>query len=318
MTLRRTTAPAALLLLATGLPATGLLAGCASYAEIPLHPAVPAALDRAESARTPLSAASAPPGNRPESTPPRATLPVSTPAESALPESTPPGAALPGPTLPGPTLPDPALPELTSGATVPRTPVDTDRQRPTDGVLLGAKRDVPVHAEPGGPAFARLPAHQFRTPTWVPMIERRGDWARVLLPSRPNGSAGWINAGDATAVKAAVTPYRVDVDVTARRLAVREGEREIGSWPAGVGTDRSPTPRGRTFLLAVHTRPGGPAALALGAHSEVPNGPGTIELRGEPDPKAFGAAGSDGSVQVSADALQVLRRLPLGTPVLIR
>lgn len=259
MTLRRIAARAALLPLAAG-----LLASCASRADIPLHPAVPAALD-AGLAPASLSA---------------------------------PGAAVPA---------------TTTSASIPLAPVDPDRQRPTDGVLLGVKREVPVHAEPGDSAFARLPAHQLGAPTWVPMIERRGNWARVLLPSRPNGSAGWVDAGDSKAIKAVVTPYRVDVDVAARRLSVRDDGREIGSWPVGVGSDRTPTPRGRTFLVAER----GKAGLALGAHSETTNSPGPIELRGEPDPKAFGAASSDGSVQVPEAALQALQRLPLGTLVLV-
>jgi hypothetical protein len=260
MTLRRTAARAALLPLAAG-----LLASCASHAAIPLHPAVPAALDAG-------------------------LAPASLSAPAVM------------------------VPESTTSATIPLAPVDPDRQHPTDGVLLGIKREVPVHAEPGDSAFARLPARQLGVPTWVPMIERRGDWARVLLPSRPNGSAGWINAGDAKAVKAAATPYRIDVDVAARRLSVREGDREIGSWAVGVGADRTPTPRGRTFLVAVKGEAGS-ASLALGAHSETRTGP--IELRGEPDPKAFGAASSDGAVQVPEAALQVLQRLPLGTLVLV-
>lgn len=278
MTLRRTAARAALPLLAAT-----LLGGCASHAEIPVHPAVPAALDRSESVPEPLAAA----------TPPRAT--------SAAPP-----------------------PESTNTSHIANAPVDTDRQRPTDGVVLRIKRDVTVHGEPGGPAFARLPTHQLKAPTWVPMIERRGDWARVLLPSRPNGSAGWINAGDARAVSAAATPYRVDVDVDARRLVVRENGEEVGSWTVGVGAERTPTPRGRTFIMAAvrETVPSfSPIVLPLGAHSGTLNdyggGPGTVALHGWPDPKVFGTASSDGCVRVPDDALRVLQRLPLGTLVLV-
>lgn len=283
MTLPRTAARAALLPLAAALLTATLLGGCASHAEIPVHPAVPAALDRAEGV----------PGWTAAATPPRAAS-----AEQ--------------------------LPTSTTTSTVPNAPVDTDRQRPTDGVLLRIKKDVTVHGEPGGPAFARLPADQRKDSTWVPMIERRGDWARVLLPSRPNGSAGWINAGDARAVSAAATPYRVDVDVDARRLVVRENGEEVGSWTVGVGAERTPTPRGRTFITAAVQEAVprvSPIVLPLGAHSETLNdyggGPGTVALHGWPDPRVFGTASSDGCVRLPDDALRVLQRLPLGTLVLV-
>jgi len=266
--------------------AAALLGGCASHATIPEHPAVPAALDRA-------APEPAPAGTPPVGTPPRST-----------------SAA--------------ALPEATTNATLSRAPVDTDRQRPTDGVVLRVKKPTTVHGEPGGPAFARLPAHQFGAPTWVPMIERRGDWARVPLPSRPNGATGWINAGDARAVNAAATPYRVDVDVDARRLVVRENGAEVGSWTVGVGAERTPTPRGRTFLVAAVAEKVprfSRIVLPLGAHSDALNsyggGPGTVALHGWPDPKVFGTASSDGCVRVPDEALRVLQRLPLGTLVLV-
>lgn len=216
------------------------------------------------------------------------------------------------------------VPEATTFATIPGAPVDTDRQRPTDGVVLNIKRETTVDATPDGAPFARLPASKPGTPTWVPVIEQRGDWARVLLPSRPNGSTGWVRTDDPESVSAAATPYRIDVDVRARRLTITENGAEIGSWTVGVGAGRTPTPRGRTFVMAsvretvTHFSP---VILPLGAHSETLNtyggGPGTVALHGWPDPKVFGTASSDGCVRVPDDALRVLQQLPLGTLVLV-
>lgn len=217
------------------------------------------------------------------------------------------------------------LPEATTFATIPGAPVDTDRTRPSDGVVLNVKRETTVHTGPGGAPFARLPASELHGPTWVPVVEHRGDWARVLLPSRPNGSTGWVRTGDEDAVSEAATPYEVDVDVPARRLVVRENGAEVGSWTVGVGARRTPTPRGRTFVMAsiretvTHFSP---VILPLGAHSETLNtyggGPGTVALHGWPDPGVFGTASSDGCVRVPDDALRVLQQLPLGTLVLVR
>lgn len=216
------------------------------------------------------------------------------------------------------------LAEATTFGNIPEATVDTARQEPTDGVVLNVKRELPVYDRPGGTPFARLPASQLRAPTWVPVVDQRGDWVRVLLPSRPNGSAGWIRANDPAAVGKAQTPYRVDVDVNARRMVIRENGREIGSWTVGVGGSETPTPRGRTFIMAsieetvTHFSP---IILPLGAHSETLNsyggGPGTVALHGWPDPSVFGTASSDGCVRVPEDALQLLRSLPLGTLVLL-
>ncbi|WP_243790915.1 L,D-transpeptidase [Saccharopolyspora gloriosae] len=199
---------------------------------------------------------------------------------------------------------------------------DPAPQAATDGVVLRIERDVAVHRSPGGPAFARLPATQLGNPTWVPLIARHGDWAQILLPSRPNNSSGWIRVGPADPVTQARTPYHVDVDVDAKRLVVRESGRDIGTWTVGVGSTDAPTPRGRTYLMAAieeTVTKFSPIILPLGTHSETFNsyggGPGTVALHGWPDPAVFGEEASDGCVRVPPDALRLLSTLPLGTVV---
>jgi lipoprotein-anchoring transpeptidase ErfK/SrfK len=64
-----------------------------------------------------------------------------------------------------------------------------------------------------------------------------------------------------------------------------------------------------------------PLILPLGLHSNTLDtfggGPGTVGLHGWPDPAVFGHAVSHGCVRVPADALRVLSRVPLGSPVMI-
>ncbi|MFR9729050.1 L,D-transpeptidase [Saccharopolyspora sp. MS10] len=214
------------------------------------------------------------------------------------------------------------LPEATTFGDLDGAVPDPDPRGGTDGVVLRIDQDVGVHDAPGGTAFARLPAAQLGNPTWVPVLARRGEWAQVLLPSRPNSGTGWIRVRPTDPVSQARTPYRIDVDVDARRLVVWQGEQEIGSWTVGVGKEQSPTPRGRTYLMAAieeTVTEFSPIILPLGTHSETFNsyggGPGTVALHGWPTADVFGKAASDGCVRVPPDALQLLSTLPLGTIV---
>lgn len=212
------------------------------------------------------------------------------------------------------------LPEATTFADLPQAPPDPAPNDPTTGVVLNATAELPVHDAPGGAAFAKLPTTQLENPTWVPVLQERGDWAQVLLPSRPNGASGWVRTD--SEVRKAISPYSVEVDIDRRHLAIREGERTIAEWTVGVGSLETPTPRGRSYIMAAIEETVtrfSPVILPLGAHSDTFNsyggGPGTVALHGWPDPDVFGSADSDGCVRVPDDALQMLSELPLGTIV---
>jgi lipoprotein-anchoring transpeptidase ErfK/SrfK len=91
-----------------------------------------------------------------------------------------------------------------------------------------------------------------------------------------------------------------------------------------VGAAGTPTPDGRTFLLASLAPPRptySPLILPLGLHSNALStfggGPGTVGLHGWPSPSVFGHAVSNGCVRVPSAALHLLSRIPLGTLVLI-
>lgn len=216
-----------------------------------------------------------------------------------------------------------SLPEATTFGNIPATTPDPESRSTNGGVVLHVKQELVVHDAPGGRAVAKLPATQLGSPTWVPVVSEQDGWARVLLPSRPNHSTGWVRTGAQTEL--ARSKYTVDVDVNARRLVVRDDRGELGSWTVGVGKAGTPTPRGRTFIMAsikeTVTR-FSPVILPLGAHSETLStyggGPGTVALHGWPDPSVFGKASSDGCIRVPADALRLLTSLPLGTLVLVR
>ncbi|AWS49128.1 hypothetical protein DKM19_42675 [Streptosporangium sp. 'caverna'] len=215
------------------------------------------------------------------------------------------------------------LPLATTFARLREAPQDPEPFEPMDGVVSHPTAPQVVYAHPGGPPVAVLPTTELGSPTWVPVVQKQPGWARVLLPSRPNRSTGWIYVGGG-GLRNAYSAYRVRVDLSAHRLTVFDAGRRLGSWAVAVGAPSTATPTGRTFLLASRapTRPTySPLILPLGTHSDsfdtFGGGPGTIALHGWSDETVFGRGVSHGCVRVPADALSVLSRVPLGSPVMI-
>lgn len=216
-----------------------------------------------------------------------------------------------------------ALPESSTFTTVPAVP-DPAPGDGTDGTVLRVPVRTAVYNQPDGIPIAALPPTELGSPTWVPVVEQQPGWARVLLPSRPDSSTGWVFTGHGGGLTAAHDPNQLDVDITARKLVLRNGNRVVGSWTVAVGKPNAPTPPGRTFILAsiketvTHFSP---IILPLGTHSNTYDsyggGPGTVALHGWPDQKALGTAASDGCVRVPPDALKILSTLPLGTLVVL-
>ncbi|WP_231515575.1 L,D-transpeptidase [Herbidospora cretacea] len=240
---------------------------------------------------------------------------------------TPPAVAPPPPSA---VLPEPVpsdrmaeLPLTTTYTTLPAAPRDPAPTDPTSGLVLHPTTTQVVYAHPGGTPVARLPVTQLKSPTWVPVIATRPGWEQVLLPSRPNGSAGWIYVGGG-GVQKARSPYRVEVETATRTLTVHHSGRKLGSWKVAVGAPETPTPIGRTFVLAAvsPTYPGyGSLVLPLGTHSTTlhtfDDGPATVAMHGWQDQEIFGQPVSHGCIRLPDAALRVMSRVPLGTPVLI-
>ena len=150
-----------------------------------------------------------------------------------------------------------------------------------------------------------------------------GEWLRVQLPIRPNGTTGWIDAAD---VRLEERSERIVVDLSERRLwHIRDGRLQR-SFSVGVGTPTYPTTPGRFSVWAIveYADPSGPYgtfALGLSGFSDVitdwPGG-GRMAIHGTADAGDRGAAVSHGCVRVYNADLEALRDVPLGTPVVIR
>ena len=215
------------------------------------------------------------------------------------------------------------LPVATTYGTTPAAPPDPAPFAPETGIVLHPEATRVVYTRPGGPPVAALPTTELGGPTWVPVVQSQPEWDQVLLPARPNRSTGWVYLGGG-GLRTAYSPYQVKINLAARRLTVLDAGHSLGSWTVADGTAGTPTPAGRTFLLAslAPRHPTySPLILPLGAHSDTlttyGGGPGTVGLHGWPDPAAFGDADSHGCVRVPPAALRALSRIPLGSPVII-
>jgi lipoprotein-anchoring transpeptidase ErfK/SrfK len=149
-------------------------------------------------------------------------------------------------------------------------------------------------------------------------------WLHVMLPGRPNGSAGWI-ARQGT--RSNSTGWRIAVNLSARRVTVYRHGLVVRRFVAVVGKPSTPTPTGHFFveetLRMSAGEPGGPFALALSARSdalqEFEGGPGQIALHGRENlGGVLGAAESHGCVRLATASIDWLARwIGPGVPVTI-
>jgi lipoprotein-anchoring transpeptidase ErfK/SrfK len=225
----------------------------------------------------------------------------------------------------------------TSTATTPGAPTATGAWTAKVLYPVVARRGPSASARPAGrlmhyTAYSRRPqvlmvtgvrgGSAARSDSGAPGAPK---WVRVQLPRRPNGSAAWVPSD---AVQLARTGLRITVSLRTKRLEVwRDGVR-VRSFPAGVGTGRTPTPVG-TFAIQdpVPASPSqrsylGPYILTLTAHSTVlktfMGGRGLVAIHGTNAPGLLGGAVSNGCVRVSNRAVTYLNSIVTpGTPVQI-
>jgi hypothetical protein len=194
-------------------------------------------------------------------------------------------------------------------------------------LIAAVSQTVTVYDSPQGRAAAKVRRRtRFGSPTHLAVLERRGEWLEVSTEARGSARSGWIRHTEA--VRLRTTDYRVSIDLSARRLELRHGNRLLLSSSVAVGTATSPTPTGRFGIT--DKLPGrrfngvyGCCVLAVSTiQTEVPSewqGGNRIALHGTNSPWSFGRAVSTGCVRVrEAPLRELMRRVPLGTPVVIR
>jgi lipoprotein-anchoring transpeptidase ErfK/SrfK len=192
---------------------------------------------------------------------------------------------------------------------------------------IAARAAPGAHAPRVALVAARTPLTS--TPTALPVVGAAqgpggGNWLRVRLPTRPNGSIGWIPA---SAGLLRTTQWRIVVHRAARRADVFFGTERRASFSVVVGKPSTPTPLGSFFVVEkVRLAPGvteGPWALPISAYSNVlqtyAGGRGEVGLHGTVGlDEPLGSASSHGCIRFAPRAIDwIAARVDAGTPVVV-
>ena len=148
-------------------------------------------------------------------------------------------------------------------------------------------------------------------------------WLQVLLPSRPNGSTGWIREANTIV---STDPTRVVISLKRHTLTVFRKGRVIKRVGVALGAPSTPTPKGRFAVYQKVREPSysplGPWALHLTAHSNVlfefAGGPGRVAIHGARGAlwATAGTNPSHGCIRVPDPKITVIAPLVRpGTPV---
>ncbi|WP_435527185.1 L,D-transpeptidase [Microbacterium aurantiacum] len=210
-------------------------------------------------------------------------------------------------------------------------PVDDDPYAvPSEAIATPRAAGAPVFADPTAEPIGFLPATLPFDGTSVPVVERQEHWLKVLLvgrqsvPSQGNAAqvAGWVRAADVDVVP---SDAHVEVAIGARTIdIVRGDERQTIATDFAWGTEATPTPLGRSYIMTTRVVPEfgytrGHPIVYLSVQSPTLDGFGGADAA----VTAFhyhderSGAISNGCVRVDPAAIAALAELPKGTPVLI-
>lgn len=186
----------------------------------------------------------------------------------------------------------------------------------------GAK--VVIRRVPAGTQLAVAPWRtRFGSVRRLRVVEQRGDWFAVESDVLGNGAVGWVPK--TAAVRLERHRFRVEADLSARLLTVRENDRIVFRRRVSIGGSGSPTPSGR-FHVSDHisgTRWGLGCCILVfsGKQPRLPSGwrgGDRLAVHGRPrSARPIGVAASAGCLHATDATLRELESLPLGTPVVI-
>jgi lipoprotein-anchoring transpeptidase ErfK/SrfK len=217
----------------------------------------------------------------------------------------------------------PLLPDL---LTEEPGPLSGDAPGPTAAADATGTEVQLFDAEGAAKPFKSLP-----NPTWedVPLVlhvlEDKGDWLRVRVNIRPNGTTAWIRRSE---VYVRPIPNRIVIELSERRLTLLRGNEILAQHQVAIGAPGVPTPTGEFYVDATVriANPNGPYGVGQMSVSGFSNvlktfggGIGQIAIHGTNNPRTIGGTVSHGCIRMLNDAwVQVQSMSPNGTPVSIR
>jgi lipoprotein-anchoring transpeptidase ErfK/SrfK len=191
-------------------------------------------------------------------------------------------------------------------------------------VATARSQSIPIYLSKGDSSpLQTLPSpNDDGAPVVFLVRQRDGPWLEVALPTRPNGSTGWIRASDVTLTG---HDYRMQIDLLSHRLTTWNGSKMIAQVPVGVGQAVTPTPSGQYYITELLRQPDptglyGPWAFGLSAHSDVldefAGADGILGIHGTNYPPGIGTDVSHGCIRMSnANITRLAHEVPVGTPV---
>jgi hypothetical protein len=148
------------------------------------------------------------------------------------------------------------------------------------------------------------------------------EWVQLRIPSRPNGSTGWVLRRGLGPVH--LTHALLAVDRARLRLSLSESGRRVWSAPVAVGKASTPTPPGHfwireKFRIENPSSGYGPYAMGTSDYSTLTDWPGggVVGIHGPyHEPWAIPGRVSHGCVRLRvADDAWLGRHVGVGTPV---
>ncbi|MEA2219832.1 MAG: hypothetical protein QOJ35_2458 [Solirubrobacteraceae bacterium] len=223
----------------------------------------------------------------------------------------------------GDALNPPRLRPAPEAPPVARTPVPAAPAPPFGARVV---RRTQLRTRPGGRVVRSVGTTTgYGSPRVLAVVARRGPWLGVLSDHVANSRVAWIPAGS---VQLLHEPFRLDVDLSARRIVVRREGRVVRRVRIAIGLPATPTPTGRFAVTdALQIGRGYPqygcCALALTARQpDVPqgwSGGDRIAIHGTTNERTIGGPASFGCMRArNADMRWLLLHVTLGAQVRIR
>jgi lipoprotein-anchoring transpeptidase ErfK/SrfK len=218
-------------------------------------------------------------------------------------------------------------PPQADGPTAATEPQQPGQPQGSAEIAAVRGRQIAVYKQQGdGAAWKTLSSPNEMGATRVFLVDAKdGDWLKVLLPIRPNGSTGWVKASDITLSS---TTRRVEIDPKAFTFTVFDGDKVLRTGEVATGEGGTPTPAGRFYFTELVEPPnpnGDYGAYAFGLSGFSPTlktfagGPGQLAVHGTNKASALGGKVSHGCVRVSNDDITwMAKNLAIGTPVVVR
>jgi hypothetical protein len=156
----------------------------------------------------------------------------------------------------------------------------------------------------------------------VEEFDNSGNWAKVLLPVRPNGSTAWVQTAFFSQES---HNYHITIDVSENSVNVYKGEELLVEQIAVSGRDSRPTPVVRAYIdekiAGASLSPAyGDWVLSIAAFSEAlgtfGGGMPKLALHGTNQPELMGQYVSSGCVRIPNEVVSfIAESVPVGTIV---